>query len=426
MKSVPTPQSTSPWNKVGYFFGSLFGGRLAQHEAASLEPKRNDKPTSNTASELVPAEDRLRVKMDLDALRSAVSLAEQPDFWDREALYAMYWQAVNDTTLASVMNTRITKVIGSPFVIMDRQTKKANLELTAALNRAWFVDFMRYWCEHFFYGHSLIEFIGAPSKGKGQDPIQGVQLIPRHYVFPHRGYIKARAGDAKGIDYRNAKPFSDWLVEVGDPSDLGLLLKCTSVVIQKNYSLSDWQRYNERFALPWLWLKSAKQGAERDKALKALIAGGRTGAAIIDLGEEIDIKFPTSTSSVDSFSQLSKYCDEQLSTLVLGQTMTTMQGSSRSQAEVQERVLNEYMEHDLRKLQFYINEVLLPFLADKGYAFREGSHDFVFRPFLEDYLQPDRIPSQQAPQEGKRGGVNGNGDASGTEVALSQPHGSFF
>lgn len=421
MQSVPSAQTNSPWNKVTHFVGNLFGGKLSSHPASTLEQKQ---PNSNTASELIPLEDRLQVEMSFDSLRSAVSLAEQKDYWDREALYAMYYQALSDNMLRSVVNTRIAKVIGSPFVVMDRKTKKPNLDLTNQLNRAWFVDFMRLWCEHIFYGHSLIEFIG--SKNKGQQVIQGVQLIPRHYVFPHRGYIKAQAGDAKGISYREAQPFADWLLEVGDPNDLGLLLPCTQTVIQKRFTLSDWLRYNERFALPWITLKSSKQGAERTKALQALEKGGRTGAMVVDLSEQIEIEFPTSTASVDSFAQQSKYCDEMLSTIVLGQTMTTMQGSSRSQAEVQERILNEYMEQDLRKLQYFINEVLLPFLAAKGYKFTPDKHDFVFRPFLEDYLQPDRIPSKQAPQEGKRGGVNGNRDASGTEVTMSEPGGSFF
>lgn len=63
------------------------------------------------------------------------------------------------------------------------------------------------------------------------------------------------------------------------------------------------------------------------------------------------------------FENMARWCDEQTSKAVLGQTMTTDDGSSRAQAEVHDEVRLDIARWDARQLEATINEYLVkPFI----------------------------------------------------------------
>jgi phage gp29-like protein len=63
------------------------------------------------------------------------------------------------------------------------------------------------------------------------------------------------------------------------------------------------------------------------------------------------------------FKEMAVWCDEQISKAVLGQTMTTDNGSSRSQADVHDRVRMDIARWDARQLENTLNEFLVrPFI----------------------------------------------------------------
>ena len=81
------------------------------------------------------------------------------------------------------------------------------------------------------------------------------------------------------------------------------------------------------------------------------------------------------------YERLSRYCDEQISKAALGQTMTTDNGSSRSQGEVHERISQLYIADDQKQIEFLVNDELIPRMKKIGaggvYAQLEG-HRFEF------------------------------------------------
>jgi phage gp29-like protein len=63
------------------------------------------------------------------------------------------------------------------------------------------------------------------------------------------------------------------------------------------------------------------------------------------------------------FKEMAEWCDAQTSKAVLGQTMTTDDGSSRSQADVHDRVRMDIARWDARQLENTLNEFLVrPFI----------------------------------------------------------------
>jgi len=67
------------------------------------------------------------------------------------------------------------------------------------------------------------------------------------------------------------------------------------------------------------------------------------------------------------FYQKIQALDKEMSKLILHQTMTTENGSSKSQAQVHENTLDEVTKSDDKKMLSFLNEVLVPSMRLLGY-----------------------------------------------------------
>lgn len=121
----------------------------------------------------------------------------------------------------------------------------------------------------------------------------------------------------------------------------------------KLYGLKDWLAYAEIFGIP---LRLGKYGAEANpddvEVLKRAVFGlGSDAAAVIP--QAMTIEFPTAVTGAggaELFERLVKFIDSQVSKAVLGQTMTTDDGSSRAQATVHNEVRLDLVKADARGL----------------------------------------------------------------------------
>lgn len=87
--------------------------------------------------------------------------------------------------------------------------------------------------------------------------------VTRKHVVLEYGVILRDQGDeiSAGIKYREGE-MASWVVEAGDPFDLGLLLKTAPQTISKRYALAFWDQFAEVFGIP---MRIAKTDI-RDKA----------------------------------------------------------------------------------------------------------------------------------------------------------------
>ena len=86
---------------------------------------------------------------------------------------------------------------------------------------------------------------------------------------------------------------------------------------------------------------------------------------------DIEIKEANNRDAFNVFMKKIETVDSQLSILVNGQTMTTQDGSSRSQAEVHENTQDELTEADLRNVVHWLNDNLVPVLRNAGYDIKD-------------------------------------------------------
>jgi|GEM_PF-160172 len=302
-----------------------------------------------------------RLRQDVGKWREALARAEQVYYPERTQLLNIYADTVLDLHLTSVLATRKINVTSQSYRLVGKDGKE-NPKLTKLLRRPWFREFCRFVLEKVDYGHSLIEF--AP-------PVDGefytCDLIPRQYVFPEAGIVRTMPGMINGVAYRTDPSYSPWLIEVGKPRDLGLLLKLAPAIIWKNLVIGAWADFVEMFGMPYRALTG-----DFDEGLigqfNTMMANMGQAAYGIFPGANTKMEFVTAPNSTgDVYDKYLERINSEVSKAVLGQTMTTDNGSSRSQSEVHERVAASYMREDADDLAEVINEQLLPFLVRHGY-----------------------------------------------------------
>ncbi len=131
----------------------------------------------------------------------------------------------------------------------------------------------------------------------------------------------------------------------GHTSRAGILRVVAWMYLFKNYDLKDWVSFAEVYGLPLRLGKYAPGASKDDKQalMQALIQIGADAAGIIPDGTTIDFINTEKTSSSDMYERLARYCDEQISKAVLGQTLTSDSGGG---SYAQSKTHND-VRHDL-------------------------------------------------------------------------------
>ncbi len=131
----------------------------------------------------------------------------------------------------------------------------------------------------------------------------------------------------------------------GHTSRAGILRVVAWMFLFKNYDLKDWVSFAEVYGLPLRLGKYAPGASDEDKRalMEALIQIGADAAGIIPDGATIDFITTEKIGSTNLYEQLARYCDEQISKAVLGQTLTSDSGGG---SYAQSKTHND-VRHDL-------------------------------------------------------------------------------
>ena len=148
----------------------------------------------------------------------------------------------------------------------------------------------------------------------------------------------------------------------GHPSRAGILRVVAWMYLFKNYDVKDWVSFAEVFGLP-LRLGTYQPGAsEADKAalMQALIQIGADAAGMIPEGTKIEFITTEKTGSTDLYDRLARYCDEQMSKAILGQTLTSDSGGgSYAQSKTHNEVRHDLTVADCKALASTIRRFLI-------------------------------------------------------------------
>ncbi|WP_018694428.1 DUF935 domain-containing protein [Algicola sagamiensis] len=174
------------------------------------------------------------------------------------------------------------------------------------------------------------------------DPVNGIPL-PQYKFIVHRPKLKS------GLTLRG-----------------GLARLVAFAYLCKMYGKKDWLAFIEVYGLP---LRVGKYGSAASKEdidiVKTAVANIGSDAAAV-LPDSMQIEFhqvAQAANGAEVFARLVEWIDQQVSKAVLGQTMTSDNGSSLAQAKVHNEVRQDIIESDAKQLANTINRDLIrPFI----------------------------------------------------------------
>ncbi|HHD2676142.1 TPA: DUF935 domain-containing protein [Klebsiella oxytoca] len=171
-----------------------------------------------------------------------------------------------------------------------------------------------------------------------EQPVDGIPLTPGKYVM-HYPRLKS------GLPLRN-----------------GLARLVAVMYMLKSFTVRDWWAFAEKFGIPIVVGKYGNNATtEQIQTLVDAIASIASDAGCaIPQSMQLEMQETASRNGGGAlFKEMAEWCDAQTSKAVLGQTMTTDDGSSRAQADVHDKVRMDIAKWDARQLENTLNEFLV-------------------------------------------------------------------
>jgi phage gp29-like protein len=259
--------------------------------------------------------------IDIEDYTQAVRRAKDIDFAKRAKLYDLYEDICMDTHLTSVMEKRVLAVLSSK--IEFQRDGKVDDAIGEQIASPWFGRLVCDIMNAKFYGFTLCQF------GK-KDGWITYELIPRKHVDPVRRLILPRQ------DYITGHPWDEFsdLLFVGDEKDLGMLAKAAPWVIYKRNDMGDWAQLAEILGIPIQeYTYETDDDKARERCIEDASAAGSLRVLIHSKESQLNlIESKGIGNSSDMHDKIIERCNNEISKLFLGNTLTTETTDKGTQA----------------------------------------------------------------------------------------------
>lgn len=223
-------------------------------------------------------------------------------------------------------------------------------------------------------GFSVIEIVWARD-GRAWWPGRFEWRSQRHFRFDRETLSELRLRDmaapAEGLPLEPYKFVAHVArLKSGLPARGGLARVVAFAWMCKAYALKDWMAFAETYGLPLRLGRYGPEATKEDvqKLFTAVANIGTDAAAVLPKSMEIDFTELARGTGDAIFENLARYLDEQVSKAVLGQTMTSDDGSSRAQAEVHDDVRHDIAASDARAVAGTLNRDLVKPFVDLNFG----------------------------------------------------------
>lgn len=277
---------------------------------------------------------------------------------------------LKDPHYRSVLDTRKLAVIGLDFKVVPASSEKKDLMIAEAVERdiilnssAGIYSLVYDMLDALAKGFSVNEIIWQ-SKNNTWLPYQYKFRDSRHFQYDALGERLMLRGE-NGIELQELMPYKFIIHEPKLKSGLqilsGLALPVLFYFLLKYYDITSWAAFIDRFGYPFRLGKYSQKATKEDiRTLKKAVAaiGSDFGAIIPESAILEIIESKTTNTTSDAYERLADYVNKEVSKVILGQTMTTEDGASYSQANVHNEVRDDVADADIRQILETLNAKL--------------------------------------------------------------------
>ena len=175
----------------------------------------------------------------------------------------------------------------------------------------------------------------------------------------------------------------------GHPSRYGVLRVVAWMYLFKNYDLKDWVSFCEVYGMPLRLGTYDATASEKDKAalMDAIVRMGTDAAGIVPSGTDIKFIESNKQSSVDIYERLVRFCDEQMSKAIVGQTLTSDSGGSYAQSKTHNDVRQDLTEADCKAVMETVRRDLIRPLVEFNFGVQAHVPYFILNATDTDDLK---------------------------------------
>ncbi|NDC40420.1 MAG: DUF935 family protein [Chitinophagia bacterium] len=347
---------------------------ITQYKQAQITRKDEVVIVKDTIIQAVP-----RVPAEITMWRTAHQVAESRYYPNRTALYNLYDDCLLDGHLWGIIEKRIKKVLNKTLYF-EKDGVKVD-EMDNLINGIPFTRLCRLILESVFWGISGAEFIPGN--------VFEFKPIPRKHIKTKWQVISYDQNGNTGVDYTTAKNL--WII--GEPEDLGALLRCIPYTIYKRQNTGDWAQFIEIYGQPVrvMYYDAFDQQAKIELK-QTLDQSGSSLALMIPKGTEFEMKDGKASNGDGQLQNTFKnFLNEEMSVIILGNTETTTHGGGTgtgAKTKEHAKQQNEIEADDLALLTAYLNsEHFLGILEDYGYPIKGGQFKFTQEIKIDEQVQ---------------------------------------
>lgn len=312
---------------------------------------------------------------DIKTWKAAVALARAAENPSRVSLVDVYDNILIDSHLQSLVDSRIEKILGSNFALYNANGE-IDQEKSDLLQKPWFNDFLKTAMRSRFRGTQVFELAELQI-----DPLlSNVRAIPEKHILPLEGLIVERPGDTTGWAYREA-PLNTYYIQMGGDDDLGILENVAPLAFAKKYAIGCWTDFIEKFGIPprYVSTRPGTDDTRKGELLTMLQNMISSAVAVVEEGEEITVEEFKGVDAHNTFNELIKRMNSEMSKRILGQDSTSTHEDAKGtygSLQIQSAIAEDRHNADKAFLRDLINLELLPRLVLMGWPLAGYAFDW--------------------------------------------------
>lgn len=296
----------------------------------------------------------------LDSYNFALETAKSTIYPDRNYLFRFYYSLIDKTPhLQTLIELRKHKLSSSLFRLTDGKE-----EYNDFITTKYFYDFLDYIIHVRLFGFGVLKLTeikkGVPYfsklKGYGINPLTGELKL------------KEKTLNLKSDSYKNELIF---LNNNNDPDDIGLLSGvCFSALLNLENILAlskSIDKYGHPLTIGKV-LTAGKNASQKGRDLLTSLENmGQSSNLVYNSGSyEIEVIQRASSGASQQYELMHKIANDDMAIGIIGNTMSTQEGSSYNQAELLNKVSSVLTKSDIKFAVNTFNDYMLPLLKYWG------------------------------------------------------------
>jgi Protein of unknown function (DUF935) len=298
----------------------------------------------------------------LDDLEAAIDIALSVFQPISKPIVDVYRNITSDVHLWSLMEQRIGQIINIRWAFKVKG--EVHDEINDLTKKYFFQKILRAIIESKLYGFSM---------GEVDFKKMTYYDVPREYVVPVKRAVLQNPWNYSSGILIDQKPFLGSTLFVGEDWDLGILYRIAVLIILKKAATSDWANFIEIFGMPTrVYYFDPDIPGNYEETTKQAAITGSNAYAVLPKGSDMKQESVQGKAGNEIYQKFVEYVNSEVSIGVVGQNMTTSDGSSLAQGKVHAATEDAINSADRSFVQKILNEEVTKLLVAQGFNVPDG------------------------------------------------------